>query len=36
MVIGMPQSIICIIMPQHIFNMSMLIMPVGIIMQIMP
>ena len=36
MVIGMPQFIICVIMSQHTLSMSMLIMPVGIIMQVMP
>ncbi len=35
-VIGMPQLIIFVIMSQHILSMSMLIMPVGIIMQDMP
>lgn len=35
-VIGMPQLIIFVIMSQHIFSMSMLIMPVGIIMQDIP
>jgi hypothetical protein len=36
MVIGMPQFIICIIMSQHVLSMSMLIAPVGIIMQVIP
>ena len=36
MVMGMPQFIILVIMSQHILSMSMLIMPVGIIMQLMP
>jgi hypothetical protein len=36
MVIGMPQAIMRFIVSQHIFSMSMLIMPVGIIMQLMP
>jgi hypothetical protein len=36
MVIGMPQFIICVIMSQHILSMSMLIAPIGIIMQFMP
>ena len=36
MVIGMPQFIICVIMSQHILSMSMLIAPIGIIMQVMP
>ena len=36
MVIGMPQAIMRFIVSQHIFSMSMLIMPVGIIMQTMP
>ena len=36
MVIGMPQFIICVIMSQHIRSMSMLIAPIGIIMQLMP
>ena len=36
MVIGMPQLIICVIMSQHILSMSMLIDPIGIIMQLMP
>jgi hypothetical protein len=35
-VIGMPQLIICVIMSQHVFSMSMLIAPIGIIMQLMP
>jgi hypothetical protein len=34
--IGMPQLIMRIIMSQHILSMSMLIMPVGIIMHVMP
>jgi hypothetical protein len=36
MVIGMPQDIIRFIVSQHILSMSMLIIPVGIIMQVMP
>lgn len=36
MVMGMPQPIMRFIDSQHIFSMSMLIMPVGIIMQTMP
>jgi len=36
MVIGIPQLIIFVIISQHILSMSMLIMPVGIIMQVMP
>ncbi len=36
MVIGIPQAIIRFIVSQHIFSISMLIMPVGIIMQSMP
>jgi hypothetical protein len=36
MVIGMPQPIMLVIMSQHIFNMSMLIMPVGFMVQLMP
>ncbi len=36
MVIGMPQPIMRFMLSQHIFSMSMLIMPVGIIMQTMP
>jgi hypothetical protein len=36
MVIGMPQLIMRFMLSQHIFSMSMLIMPVGIIMQTMP
>ena len=36
MVIGMPQLIMRVIMSQHILSMSMLIMPVGIIVQVMP
>jgi hypothetical protein len=35
-VIGMPQLIIRVIMSQQILSMSMLIMPVGIIVQLMP
>jgi hypothetical protein len=35
-VIGIPQLIIFVIMSQHILSMSMLIMPAGIIMQVMP
>jgi len=36
MVIGMPQAIMRFIVSQHIFSISMLIMPVGIIVQVMP
>lgn len=36
MVIGMPQPIMLFMVSQHILSMSMLIMPVGIIMQTMP
>ena len=36
MVIGMPHAIRRFIVSQHIFSISMLIMPVGIIMQSMP
>lgn len=36
MVMGMPQAIIRSMVSQHIFIMSMLIMPVGFIMQTMP
>ena len=36
MVIGMPQAIIRFIVSQHIFSISTLIMPAGIIMQVMP
>lgn len=36
MVIGMQQPIMRFMLSQHIFSMSMLIMPVGIIMQSMP
>jgi hypothetical protein len=36
MVIGMPQAIMRFIVSQHILSMSMLIMPIGIIMQTMP
>ena len=36
MVIGIPQAIIRFIVSQHIFSISMLIMPVGIIVQVMP
>ena len=36
MVIGMPQAIMRFIVSQHILSISMLIMPVGIIMQSMP
>lgn len=36
MVIGMPQAIMRFMVSQHIFSMSMLIMPVGFIMQTMP
>jgi hypothetical protein len=35
-VIGIPHAIIRFIVSQHILSMSMLIMPVGIIMQSMP
>jgi hypothetical protein len=35
-VIGMPQLIMRVIMSQHILSMSMLIMPVGIIVHVMP
>lgn len=35
-VMGMPQFIILVIMSQHISSMSMLSMPVGSIMQLMP
>jgi len=35
-VIGIPHAIIRFIVSQHIFSISMLIMPVGIIMQSMP
>jgi len=35
-VIGMPQAIMRFIVSQHILSMSMLIMPIGIIMQTMP
>ena len=35
-VIGIPQAIMRFIVSQHIFSISMLIMPVGIIMQSMP
>ena len=35
-VMGMPQLIIFVIMSQHIFSMSMLIMPVGAIVHVMP
>ncbi len=35
-VIGMPQLIRRVIVSQHIFSMSMLIMPAGIIMHVMP
>lgn len=36
MVIGIPQAIIRFMVSQHILSISMLIMPVGIIMQLMP
>lgn len=36
MVIGMPQAIMRFMVSQHIFSISMFIMPVGIIMQVMP
>ncbi len=36
MVMGMPQAIIRFIVSQHVLSISMLIMPVGIIMQSMP
>ena len=36
MVIGMPQAIIRFIVSQHILSISMLIIPAGIIMQVMP
>ena len=36
MVIGMPQAIIRFIMSQQLLSMSMLIMPLGIIISIMP
>jgi len=35
-VIGMPHAIMLFIVSQHILSMSMLIMPIGIIMQSMP
>jgi len=35
-VIGMPQAIMRFMVSQHILSMSMLIMPIGIIMQLMP
>jgi hypothetical protein len=35
-VMGIPQAIMRFIVSQHILSMSMLIMPVGIIMQVMP
>ena len=35
-VMGIPQAIMRFIVSQHIFSMSMLIMPVGIIMHVMP
>lgn len=35
-VIGMPQAIMRFMVSQHILSMSMLIMPMGIIMQLMP
>jgi hypothetical protein len=36
MVMGMPQAIMRFIVSQHILSMSMLITPVGIIVQLMP
>ena len=36
MVIGIPQAIMRFIVSQHILSMSMLIMPIGIIVQTMP
>jgi hypothetical protein len=36
MVIGTPQAIMRLIVSQHILSISMLIMPVGIIVQLMP
>ena len=36
MVIGMPQPIMCFMLSQHIFSMSIDIMPAGFIMQTMP
>lgn len=36
MVIGIPQAIMRFMVSQHIFSISMLIMPVGIIMHSMP
>ena len=36
MVIGMPQAIMRSMVSQHILSMSMLIMPIGIIVQVMP
>jgi len=35
-VMGMPQLIMLVIMSQHILSISMLIMPVGFIVQLMP
>ena len=35
-VIGMPQAIMRFMVSQHILSMSMLIVPMGIIMQVMP
>ncbi len=35
-VIGMPHAIMRFIVEQHILSISMLIMPVGIIMQVIP
>ncbi len=35
-VIGMPQLIMRVIVSQHIFSISMLIMPAGAIMHVMP
>jgi hypothetical protein len=36
MVMGIPHAIMRLIISQHILSISMLIMPVGIIMQLMP
>jgi hypothetical protein len=36
MVIGMPQAIRRFIVSQHILSISMLIIPIGIIVQLMP
>ena len=35
-VIGIPQLIMFVIMSQHILSISMLIMPVGFMVQLMP